>query len=118
MCTVTWGLQTSPLGPCTGCFLNGDSWYYAPCDDNLTASTGAQQITADFSVLPREWLELPALEPSTISCDVFDIFATPSKGTSIGRFNGGWSAIVPPHGVRFIRLTGCTASGPSLTPSD
>ena len=47
-----------------------------------------------------------------VSCDVFDILATPKAGKSLGKQSGdSWSAVVPPHGVRFLRLSGCTDSG-------
>jgi hypothetical protein len=34
----------STLAPCTGCFLDGDQPWTAPCDDNATASSGTYAI--------------------------------------------------------------------------
>lgn len=49
----------STLGPCTGCFLDSDKPVLAPCDDNVTASTGAQKIEVEFARLPPAWIGLP-----------------------------------------------------------
>jgi hypothetical protein len=27
---------------------------------------------------------------------------------ALGRFTGRWSAIIPPHGSRFLRVSGCS----------
>lgn len=105
--------KTSSLGPCVGCFLNDN--VQSPCDDNVTASSGSQAVELQFSQISRSWLGLNNTSTSngasaggTVSCNVFDIFATPGKGASLGRITGSWSAMVPPHGSRFIRLEGCT----------
>jgi hypothetical protein len=43
-----------------------------------------------------------------IACDVFDVFATPQYGKALGRFQGMYMAEkIPPHGSRFLRLSGC-----------
>jgi hypothetical protein len=133
------------FAPYPGCFITDERTSHgesaSPCDDNATATSGAQQMTLDFSVLPRSWLGLPeqrpsksapsrggdskggrggeeassssnnetnAMETMVISCDVYDILATPGLGAALGRYSGGWSAMVPPHGVKFLRLGNCT----------
>jgi hypothetical protein len=101
--------------PCVGCFVDDDKPWLAPCDDNATASAGAQEVSLDFARLPGAWLGLA--DNGTISCDIFDVFASAARGAALGRFSGGWRATVPPHGVRFLRVSGCKVddkpSGPS-----
>ena len=97
--------EASPNFPCVGCFIDDDKPWLAPCDDNATASSGAQQVGLDFARLPSEWLALPA--GVNISCEVFDIFSSAASGATLGRFAGGWAATIPPHGVRFLRLSDC-----------
>ena len=110
--------KDSPLA-CTGCQLPGDQPWLAPCDDNVTASTGAQTIELDIArMIPAAWLtekmsgsgeserDSESSVAAAVQCDVFDIFATPHKGKALGRF-ATWSAMVPPHGVRFLRLSNC-----------
>ena len=105
----------STLPPCTGCNLHGDQPWTAPCDDNATASSGAQTLSLSLAQLPREWLRAGAETSAgvgkaeiALECDVFDIFGTVGVGKAIGRTSGGvWSATVPPHGVRFLRLSNC-----------
>jgi hypothetical protein len=92
--------------------------WLAPCDDNATASSGAQTLSFDLDQIPREWLLSAAdFSPAvgegsgSLSCDLFDIFDTPHQGKSLGTIDGTWSAVVPPHGARFLRLSNCKASG-------
>lgn len=101
----------STLGPCLGCFVNAHA--DSPCNDNVTASVGAQAITLPFSAVPAAWLGLAEAEAGSAggaTCDVFDIFATNNKGASLGSFTGSWSAVIPPHGSRFLRLSNCKVS--------
>ena len=116
----------STLGPCLGCFVNSHA--SSPCDDNVTASSGVQTISLPFGVIPAAWLGLSGRNAAAadtaadavdntgsntgeaeggLACDVFDIFATPGKGSSLGSFAGSWSAVIPPHGSRFLRLSNC-----------
>lgn len=101
---------TKPL--CTGCFVNDDRPWLAPCDDNATASTGAQVLSFSLEQIPRKWLtagrQAAGGTGAQISCDIFDIFATAKQGKDLGRIKGKWSATVPPHGVRFLRLSNCS----------
>ena len=88
----------------------------APCDDNATASVGAQRLSLSFDVLPVEWLLASgAMEgragPAAISCEVRDIFSgkTGAAGLDLGRFSGAFDGgVVPPHGSRFVLLSNCT----------
>ena len=88
----------------------------APCDDNATASVGAQRLSLSFDVLPVEWLLASgAMEgragPAAISCEVRDIFSgkTGAEGLDLGRFSGAFDGgVVPPHGSRFVLLSNCT----------
>lgn len=111
---VALGDRNPYFAPYAGCFdLHGESdAALAPCDDNATASHGAQPIALDLSRVPRAWLGLgiaPRVGAQVVSCDVFDVLATPKAGKSLGRQSGAsWSAVVPPHGVRFLRLSNCT----------
>jgi hypothetical protein len=115
----------STLPPCTGCFVDADKPQLSPCNDNVTASTGAVEIVLDFNDLPASWLGLSAHPTSaeskgasgTTACDVYDIYGCPqtgcttegaAKGVALGRFTGSWSATVPPHGSRFLRVSGCS----------
>lgn len=105
--------------PCTGCYINDDRMWLAPCDDNVTASSGAQTLTLRLDQIPRDWL-LPSQEstssqdedPRSLSCEAFDIFDSPHRGKSLGMIHGSWSAVVPPHGVRFLRLSHCAVDTP------
>ena len=116
---VTLGARNPYFAPYAGCFdLHGRSdAILAPCDDNATASYGAQSIALDLSLLPRSWLALAPVAAAApeggdvVSCDVFDILATPRAGASLGRHaSDGWAPVVPPHGVRFVRLSNCSAT--------
>jgi hypothetical protein len=110
----------SPLPPCTGCFLDYDKPHLSPCNDNVTASTGAAEMVLDFADVPASWLGLASTTASgAIACDVYDIYGCPqagcttegaAKGAALGRFKGQWSATVPPHGSRFLRLSGCSSA--------
>lgn len=124
---VALGPRNPWFAPYAGCFdlHGGADAILAPCDDNVTASHGALSIALDLSLVPRSWLGLSALSGDkqqagssrvggrgsggTVSCNVFDILATPKVGASLGRYGGAsWSAVVPPHGVRFLRLSNCS----------
>ena len=95
---------------CTGCFLASDQPQLSPCDDNITASSGAQTLTLNLDQIPKEWLRVSEEADMNItSCEVFDIFATPHTGVSLGRLSK-FSAVVPPHGVRFLRLSDCSSA--------
>ena len=107
------------------CTSDGDPMD-APCTDDPELSTGAQVMALDYSVLPMAWFSrtsgsTPAMLSSDgakssailndMQCDVFDIFATAAKGKALGRYHsGGFSALVPPHGCRFLRVSNCTQS--------
>jgi hypothetical protein len=100
----------------------------APCDDNVTASTGARKIELAFADLPAAWLGITTHQDehtdtvmlesggrsigraasSGVSCELFDIFATANKGKALGTATDKWSVVVPPHGVRFLRLSNCS----------
>ena len=84
----------STLGPCTGCFVDGNKPVLAPCDDNTTASVGAQKIALDFDRLPAAWIGLPEHGHGAITCDIYDIFAAKSGGSGLGTFTASWSATV------------------------
>lgn len=99
-----------------GCFdMHGRSdAILAPCDDNVTASSGAQVIALNLSAIPRAWLGLSLQDRDggggTVSCELFDILATANAGKSLGRRKGSaFAPVVPPHGVRFVRVSNCTA---------
>lgn len=103
--------------PCTGCYINDDRMWLAPCDDNVTASSGAQTLSFDLDKIPRDWL-ISSSDPATstgggsLSCEAFDIFDTAHRGKSLGTIRGTWSAVVPPHGVKFLRLSNCNLGNP------
>lgn len=110
----------STLGPCVGCFIDTGKSDLAPCNDNVTASSGALQVALLFSDVPSAWLGLASTTVTTevgpITCDVFDVYGCPhdgcgtegaAKGLALGRFTHGWNATIPPHGSRFLRLSGC-----------
>ena len=121
----------SSLGPCVGCFIDAGKSALAPCNDNVTASSGAATVALEFSDIPPAWLGLASTAPvdpaagsgsgsgsRQIACDVFDVFGCPqeaagcgtvgaAKGAALGRFTAGWNATIPPHGSRFLRLSGC-----------
>ena len=105
---------------CVGCNLPGDQPWLAPCDDNATASSGAQTLTMAIDQLPRAWLAGASEAAGAglggtqedrgaaeLECEVYDIFDTPHKGKSLGRM-AKFSAVVPPHGVRFLLLSDCS----------
>ena len=107
------------FAPFPGCYITEPHDSLAsPCDTNATRSSGEQEMVLNYSAVPRSWLGLHAAPaptsagtagPATISCDVFDIYATASAGASLGTHaNGMWTAAVPAHGVRFLRLENCT----------
>lgn len=90
----------------------------APCDDNATASIGAQTITLDFSFVPAAWLLSPAglgaskATAGVLECEVFDIFATAKHGQTLGRMKGSFVAEeLPPHGSKFLLLRKCRQAG-------
>ena len=100
-----------------GCFdMHGHSdAILAPCDDNITASKGAQVIALNLSAIPRAWLGLSLQDGAggggAVTCEVFDILATAKVGASLGRHAGSaFAPVVPPHGVRFVRVSNYTAA--------
>jgi hypothetical protein len=113
---VALGQRNAAFAPFAGCFdLHGNAdAILAPCDDNTTASHGAQTISLDLSRIPRSWLGLStSLDgddgSGVVSCELFDILATPKKGKSLGKITGdSWSAVIPPHGSKFLRLSKCS----------
>ena len=100
--------------PCVGCFVDDDKPWLAPCDDNVTASAGQQELSVDFARLPRAWLGPEVRPHGSISCSAFDIFATAAQGKDIGRFDGAFRATIPPHGVRFLLLSDCRSEAPGV----
>eukprot|EP00039_Didymoeca_costata_P021632 m.345013 g.345013 ORF g.345013 m.345013 type:complete len:671 (+) comp25672_c0_seq1:63-2075(+) len=99
----------SQLGPCVGCFVDYDKPWLSPCDDNTTASTGMQSIELQFSLINASWLGLEHSQEA-IQCHVYDIFATPQKGEDLGVYTNSFQANIPPHGVRFVRLSNCSTA--------
>ena len=104
--------KNSSLGACVGCFIQSNN--QSPCNDNVTASSGSQTVELQFAQLDSRWLGLgvedgtgAAAAGGSVSCNVFDIFATAAKGKSLGRFTDRFSAMLPPHSSRFIRLEDC-----------
>jgi hypothetical protein len=96
-----------------GCFdLHGRAdAILAPCDDNATASHGAQAVALNLAAIPRSWLGLQAragVPNALVTCDVFDILATPKTGSDLGRHADGWAPVLPPHSVRFLRVSNCS----------
>ena len=100
---------------CNGCGpCNINRPIEAPCDDNATASVGAQTVTLDFGLLPSQWLlaaggEQQQQAKGLRSCEVFDVFATPREGATLGRMSS-FAPHLPPHGSRFVLLRGCTSA--------
>ena len=88
-----------------------------PCDDDpALVEAGQQEIVLEFTTLPRPWLGLDGSSPeaSAISCIVADIFppqasnaSGPAHAKELGVFVGSYGATVPPHGVNFVRVSGC-----------
>eukprot|EP01051_Picozoa_sp_SAG22_P013022 SAG22_NODE_1414_length_4475_cov_10.897395_2_plen_147_part_00 len=129
-------LTTSPV---LAAWVGHRPWL-APCDDNETASTGAQPMKLTLDQLPKAWLvgggqqqrqqqqqqqqrrRRPAAagggvgedEPAEaataagLECEFFDIFGgdSPHTGKALGRLSA-FAATVPPHGVKFLRLSDC-----------
>lgn len=95
---------------CNGCGpCNVNHPIDAPCTDNATASVGAQAVALDFSVLATEWLLPAAAGESVEECEIFDVFATPKKGSTLGRMTS-FEANIPPHGSRFLLIRNCNAA--------
>eukprot|EP01052_Picozoa_sp_SAG31_P062258 SAG31_NODE_21254_length_554_cov_0.782418_1_plen_90_part_00 len=84
-------------------------YYFA----KVTASTGAQSITFNTAHVPRSWLVSTSSggEGGDILCDFFDIFDSPHRGKQVGRMSH-YSAIIPPHGVKFLLLSNCNIVEP------
>jgi hypothetical protein len=114
MCHKAGGKQ------CVGCNLPGDQPWLAPCDDNATASSGAQTLAFSTAQVPRAWLVGGADEGQRaegaavsddppLSCTFFDIFPddSPHKGKALAGKMAAYSAMVPPHGVKFLLLSNC-----------
>ena len=107
------------FAPFPGCFITDGDPLKAPCDENVTSTTGAQEVSIDFaSTVPRSWLGFDDDGDAahnrkghrSVSCDVFDILAAPNAGRPLGRYDGKWAATIPPHGARFLRLENCTST--------
>eukprot|EP00037_Helgoeca_nana_P030409 m.375513 g.375513 ORF g.375513 m.375513 type:complete len:174 (-) comp28183_c3_seq11:110-631(-) len=83
----------------------------APCTDVPHLSTGQQAMTLDYTVLPVAWFGADSSAAVVTECDVFDVFATARVGQSLGRFpSRGFSAVIPPHGSRFLILANCSTT--------
>lgn len=93
----------------------------APCDDDPSlVDAGQQEMELAFASLPSQWLGIttpPAELQGAISCNISDIFPATASNASgpthekdLGRFTGRFKAVVPPHGVAFVRVSGCTHS--------
>ena len=86
----------------------------SPCTDDPALSTGAQQMILDFALLPPRWLGLTGdgdigHRGAVTECSIFDVFDTPGRGRRLGRFKSReLSAVIPPHGSRFLILSGST----------
>jgi hypothetical protein len=93
----------------------------SPCTDAPHLSVGAQNMTLDYAVINASWFGLGNAqvgEPNKlIVCDVYDVFTASTQpkaqaGHTLGRFaSRTWSAVVPPHGSRFLILSNCVAQG-------
>ena len=99
---------TSPLAPCTGCFVPYGRPDLSPCDDNATASSGAQRLTLRLDQLPPEWFG--AAHMVNACAGLLDVFADAgARSAPLPPITAGtWSAVVPPHGVRFLVLSDCS----------
>jgi len=94
----------STMPPCRGCYVNDDRPWLAPCDDNATASTGAQTIALPQAALPRAWLVgRAATGPSSATC------TTSSRRRAAAR-----PSAASPTGARSCRRT---ARGSSACPT-
>eukprot|EP01047_Picozoa_sp_COSAG01_P036905 COSAG01_NODE_2902_length_6891_cov_3.810218_5_plen_388_part_00 len=89
-----------------------------PCDDDpVLVHEGSQTMELEFASLPRRWLGLDtrATEPpAAIICNVSDILPATASNTSgpahekpLGIFKSKFTAVVPPHGVSFVRVSSC-----------
>jgi hypothetical protein len=92
-----------------------------PCDDDTTAPgySGVQDISLPFDTIPSKWLAPAAAGP--LSCSVRDVFsgATGKTGKDLGKFSGAWlAAKVPPHGSRFVILSGCARQTQGVLKND
>eukprot|EP01052_Picozoa_sp_SAG31_P029509 SAG31_NODE_2939_length_4883_cov_6.368102_5_plen_240_part_00 len=105
-------------GSTAGCRSQAGQTIEVPCDDDpVLVHIGAQEMELSFASLPSPWLgltESPEMQ-GLISCNVSDIFPTtasnasgPAHDKELGRFTGRFTALVPPHGVVFVRVSGCT----------
>eukprot|EP01048_Picozoa_sp_COSAG05_P008775 COSAG05_NODE_686_length_7932_cov_3.338823_8_plen_631_part_00 len=102
-----------------------------PCDDDpVLVHEGAQIMELEFASLPRHWLGLDAQPRAAIICNISDIFPAtvsnasgPAHDKPLGRFTGKFTAVVPPHGVSFVRVSSCryeehgSPASPSLSTS-
>jgi hypothetical protein len=76
----------------------------------------------DFAKIPQSWFEIVDVDATNarargginskrqLACNVFDIFDAAAAGKDLGRMTGKFKAVVPPHGVRFLRLSGCSVT--------
>ena len=88
-----------------------------PCDDFANATSGEQSMTLKFASLgERGWLgkqvgDVDIGLATGLSCEVTDVYGNGGAGAvSLGRFTGSWTAVVPPHGVRFLLVGNCTTA--------
>lgn len=101
-------------GTTSPCFVTAS--IDAPCDNNATQVSGAQNINFNFDVLPVHWMlgMKPKHETqSVLACNVRDVFAGPNSGSAedLGRFLGHFVAQeVPPHGSRFLIISNCSTT--------
>ena len=104
----------------TGCHSQSRQTIEVPCDDDpALVAAGQQEITFEFVGLPSSWLGLatpPTELHGVISCNISNIFPAtasnasgPAQAKNLGRFTGRFTAMVPPHGVVFVRVSGCIA---------
>ena len=117
-------------GSTRGCANPDKQTIELPCDDDpALVEAGQQEIVLEFASLPSSWLGLgddsAAAGGGTVKCSVADIFppspsnaSGPAHEKDLGSFSGSYRATVPPHGVNFVRVSGCSAeSVPSKTSS-
>ena len=89
-----------------------------PCDDDpVLVKAYSQEIELPFAALPQAWLGLgdASDQPAaTLRCNVSDIFPAsatnatgPGHEQDLGAFSEKFTALVSPHGVRFLRVFGC-----------